>query len=165
MYGTSIVEQMPDTLTVALEKRIKQRNKTAEEWIEEHASGTLRKNKKLGFAWKNQYLHERVAYEFGYIWEAISSSRVTLGKPVTMGDCKPITEVGWHSERYMELNLFSDKFALFYVTISDTDEITREGLALVCLETSAKWVGENKVLLALMTECVKGEYQPCQNPF
>src|SRR5262249_9130124 len=52
-----------------LQARVKLRLMSAEEFIEKHASGTLRKNKSLGMVWKQQYLAERCAYEFGWGFE------------------------------------------------------------------------------------------------
>ena len=49
--------------------RVTLRLMTAEGFIDKHASGTLRKNKALGMAWRAQYLEERTAYEFGWGFE------------------------------------------------------------------------------------------------
>src|SRR5690348_4233313 len=80
--------------------RIYIRNLSAEDWIEQHSSGTLRKNKKIGLRWRSQYISERVAYEFGHEFEVATSSRVTFNDAITYGDCKALTEVGWYAERY-----------------------------------------------------------------
>lgn len=49
--------------------RIKLRQMTKSQFIEEKASGTLRKNTKVGMNNVIQYLAERAAYEFGYGFE------------------------------------------------------------------------------------------------
>jgi hypothetical protein len=50
------------------------RNMPEEEWIDKHASGTLRKNKRIGFSYRAQYLNERVAYEFGWGFQILPRS-------------------------------------------------------------------------------------------
>jgi len=72
-----------------LQRRVALRLMSAEEFIEKHASGTLRKNKHLGMVWRAQYLQERTAYEFGWGFECLPRSRVTFGDAYTEGDCKP----------------------------------------------------------------------------
>lgn len=63
-------------------------------FIEDHASGTLRKNSLIGFRYDDQLTHERIAFEFGYGFESMPSSRITFNDAMTIGDCKPITEAG-----------------------------------------------------------------------
>lgn len=58
---TNIVPMAEDLLNIeSLRKRINQRNMSETDWINIHSSGTLRKNKKLGMAYKSQYLEERI---------------------------------------------------------------------------------------------------------
>lgn len=40
-----------------------------EEFMEEHGSGTLRKNARLGFLHRDQYREERISWELGYQFE------------------------------------------------------------------------------------------------
>ena len=75
-----------------IKRRFDIRMMSASDWIEEHGSGTLRKNKKLGMAWKAQYLEERIAYEFGWEFECQARSRIMFGDAYTEGDCSAVTE-------------------------------------------------------------------------
>ena len=76
-----------------------------------HASGTCRKNARLGFAYRQQLLHERVAWEFGYAFDTCPTSRITTGIPMTEGDCKPVTEAGWHIDRLLSLATSSQRMS------------------------------------------------------
>src|SRR5262245_35010849 len=100
----------------ALQALVEQRSYSDEEFIERHASGTLRKNRRLGFAWKSQYLEERVAFEFGWGFQCQPRSRVTFGDAITEGDCRQITEAGWVLDRYISRRPFpEDRFQVKYI--------------------------------------------------
>lgn len=136
----------------APKRRADVRALTADEFIERHASGTLRKNKRLGFAWRGQYLHERVAFEFGWGFEILPVSRVTFGDARTEGDCSAITEAGWHIDRIMSLSSFEeDVYQTKYVQI-ETPEGRREGIGVVLKETSAPWVPAGHLVFAIIAE-------------
>lgn len=147
--------------------RMQLRFMSADEWINEHASGTLRKNKRLGFAWNDQYVHERVAYEFGWCFEAVPASRVMWGRPYTEGDCHAITEAGWHIERYLQLKLFpEDYYEAKYLQVEYPDGSTKEGIGIVVRQTSAKWVGQGKLVFAIVAEYNKEDGSwTATNPF
>lgn len=170
-YQTNIVSHSidPGAMPVpTLKDRVLLRQASADEWIDAHASGTLRKNKKLGFAWHDHYLHERVAYEFGFGFEVLPSSRVTVGRPYTEGDCHAITESGWHIERYLTLAFFpEDKFEAAYLQIEEADGSKREGIGIFVAETSAAWIGQGKALFALIAafDPVTGSWHEPRNPF
>lgn len=121
-------------------ERYKLRVMTRREFIMEHGSGTLRKNTKLGMANSRQYLDERVAYEFGWGFEARPAKQVTIGQAITEGDCHALTEVGWHAERYLSYMLFpGDAGTVAYITVEVNGE-RREGVGIVITKTSATWV-------------------------
>ena len=151
----------------ALEKRVKLRMETADEFIERHASGTLRKNKRLGMVWRDQYLHERTAYEFGWTFECLPRSRVTFGDAHTEGDSKPVTEAGWHIERYIELNVFpEDRFETKYIQVEDKEGVKREGIGMIVRETSASFVPGGHIVFALVAEldAQTGLFKDAENP-
>jgi hypothetical protein len=123
-----------------LAKRVALRTMTREQFINEHGSGTLRKNTKLGMDNSRQYLDERAAYEFGWGFEARPSKQVTLGQAITESDCHALTEVGWHAERYLNHLLFpGDEAQVAYITIEVCGE-RREGVGIVITKTSAWWL-------------------------
>ncbi len=84
--------------------RQKLRDMPEKQWINNHASGTLRKGKQIGMACRSQYLHERCAWEYGWTFELLPSSRIEFGRAISEADNKAITEVGWFVERYLTLN-------------------------------------------------------------
>ena len=147
--------------------RLVLREESADQWIQDHASGTLRKNKKIGFAWNDQYIHERTAYEFGWVFETVPASRVTLGLPYTEGDCKSLTEAGWHIERYFEAKFFpDDEYESAYISVEYQDGSRKEGVGIFVRKTSAQWVGKGKAVFAIISEFDKKSETWCdaQNP-
>lgn len=139
---------------------------TEDEWINAHASGTLRKNKRPGFAYRKQYLEERIAYQFGFGFEIAPRSRVTTGVPITEGDCHAVTEAGWHIERYMTMQLFeADECEARYIRV-DEDGSSREGIGIVITKTSVGWIPEGHTVFAIIAEYdpLKKEYKEAQNP-
>lgn len=151
----------------ALAKRVKIRTMSADEFVDLHASGTLRKNKRLGMVWREQYLEERVSYEFGWCFECLPRSRVTFGDAYTEGDTHAITEAGWHIERYLELSTFpEDKFETKYINVEHKDGTKREGIGMICRETSAAFVPAGHIVFAIVAEfdVVKRDWRDAENP-
>lgn len=136
------------------------RHYTKEEWIERHASGTLRKNTKIGLLNQDQYLEERVAFTFGWHWEIIASTRITIGKAKTYSDCKALTEFGWHVDRFITHAELGDVFDVGYLTITREGN-TKTGLGIVLTKTNLTWIPENKTVFALLCEEINGEYKSC----
>jgi hypothetical protein len=129
------------------------RTMDADAFVEKHASGTLRKNKRVGMVWREQYLHERAAYELGWAFECLPRSRVTFGDAYTEGDCKPLTEAGWHIERYIEMSVFpEDQFEAKYINVEYKDGVTREGVGMVVRQTSAAFVPGGHLVFAIIAE-------------
>ena len=151
----------------AFERRAAVRNLTADQFIERHASGTLRKNKRLGFCWRDQYLSERAAYEFGYEFAVIARSRIMQGDPYTEGDCHAITEAGWHIERYITLSIWpEDEYAARYIHVELPDGTRREGIGIVVVKTSALFVPSGHIAYALVAEYdpARKTWLPARNP-
>lgn len=135
----------------AMSKLVSQRLMSAEDWIDRHASGTCRKNSRLGFAWKHQYLHERTAWEFGYVFDTAPTTRVTTGIPMSEGDCKPLTEAGWHIDRLLSRNPFpEDVYDLAYIQVAS--DPPREGVGVVLKETSASFVPPGHTVYGIIAE-------------
>ena len=136
----------------ALRKRLDVRKASPEMWIEAHASGTLRKNKRLGFAWRDQYLKERVCFEFGWAFLCVPRTRVTWGTPITEGDNHSITEAGWHIDRMLTLWPFpEDYFEAKFLEIELADGKS-EGVGLVLRETSAAWIPAGFLVCGIIAE-------------
>ena len=90
----------------AFSRRVRVRLMSREDFFNKHASGTLRKNARVGMHCLAQYIHERCAFEFGYGFECLHETRVLWGTPITEADCHPVTEAGWHIDRYVEVCAF-----------------------------------------------------------
>lgn len=157
---------IPNGVLACVEKRFAIRAMDADTFIEQHASGTLRKNKRLGMAWKAQYLEERTAFEFGWEFESVPRSRVTFGVAYTEGDAKSVTEAGWHADRIISLSIFpGDHYKVGYVMVEYQEGTRREGIGIVC-ETDAPFVPEGYVVFAILAEfdVPNQEWHPAVNP-
>lgn len=137
---------------VSWTRRCSIRTLSEETWIDKHASGTLRKNKAIGFSYRQQYLAERIAYEFGYGFEILPRSQITFGDPISEENCKPLTEAGWHIERYMALNVFNDRIEAKYIHASYRDNSSREGVGIILRETSASWIPAGHIVFSIIAE-------------
>jgi hypothetical protein len=134
-------------------RRIAVRKMSRDYFIEHHSSGTLRKNANVGMHAAKQYLHERIVFEFGWCFECLSETRVTWGQPITEPDCKPVTEVGWHIDRYAQVALFpGDEIETKYVIVDYGDGVRKEGLGLVVRRTSAQFIPEGYMVFAIIAE-------------
>jgi len=160
-------EPITSPLNEAFSRRVAERHMTADAFIERHASGTLRKNKRLGFCWRDQYLAERAAYEFGFEFAVVPRSRIMQGDPYTEGDCHAITEAGWHIERYITLSIWpEDVYEAKYLHVELADGTRREGIGIVVGKTSAPFVPANHVAYALVAEYdpTRKTWLPARNP-
>ncbi len=134
---------------------------TDEQWLLHHASGTLRKNHRLGMLSRDQFCEERIAWEFGYAFENAPESRILTGAARTESDCREITEFGWLCDRYIAHHP-DDEFGVGYLQVSDMDG-TREGLAIWVLKTfEASWIPTGHLVFALISEYRAGMYQLCR---
>ena len=152
----------------ALKRRLAVRLIDAETFIENHASGTLRKNKRIGMAWNAQYLEERVVYEFGWEFECQPRSRVTFGDAYSEQDAHAVTEAGWHIERYKELWPFpEDYFEAKYVNVEYGDGRRREGIGIIVRQTSAPFIPKGHLVFAIVAEFdpLAKRWRDAKNPF
>ncbi len=128
------------------------RNMSADDWVNHHASGTLRKNKKLKFSWRKQYIEERIAWEFGWPFKCLPRTRITFGDAITEGDCKPLTEAGWHMERYLSKYPYpGDTFEVKYIIVAPTqEEPGEEGVGLILRSTMVNWIPPGNLVYAII---------------
>lgn len=150
-----------------LDHRMDIRQMPEDKWIEEHASGTLRKNKKIGFSYRLQYLTERVAYEYGYGFEILPRSKISFGDALSEENCSAITEAGWHIERYMNMDIFGDYVEAKYIYASERSGAERQGVGIIVRETSAPWVPTGHIIFSIIAEFdVAGKkWKNAINPF
>lgn len=146
---------------------VKKRCLTEQEFIDQHASGTLRKNKRLGFRTREHYLHERASFEFGAGWECLPVSRVRWGDPLSEPDVKPVTEAGWFADRYIHCCLFpGDRVEVKSIEVEYKDGTTKQGIGMVMRETSAAWVPPGHLVFVIISEwnTVTKSYADAINP-
>jgi len=159
---------VPPDLVQTYAKLAALRSMSEDDFIERHASGTLRKAKRIGMDYFDQYMHERVAYEFGWVFESVPANRVSYRKAESAGDCKAITEASWHIERYLERSVFhEDKFCVGYLGISDEDgNVISEGIGIIVLETSAQFIPTGHVVCGIVAprSACSREYAEAINP-
>jgi len=145
------------------------RSKNDSDWISVHASGTLRKAKSLGFAWKSLYHEERTCHEWGWEFRIVPRSRVTFGDALIEGDTHPLTEACWHMERYSVINPFpdSDQFETKYIYVTEDDGKVREGVGIILRATSACWPPTGHLVFAIVAEfdVIGSRWLPARNPF
>ncbi len=155
-------------LEAMLKQRIALRTMSESDFIEKHASGTLRKAKRIGFAHKTLYLQERTAYEFGYGFEIKPKTHVLCGTPQVEGDCHAVTECGWHIERYQHMQLFpDDKMQSAYINVQSPGETAREGIGIIITQTCAPFVPPCHVIYALIAQydLQSKQWHNAVNPF
>jgi len=141
------------------------RNMSEDDWIEKFASGTLRKNKRIGFFYRTQYIHERICYEFGPVFESMPRSYVTFGDAITEEDCHPITEAGYYMERYMSKSIFKeDYFEVKYLIVQYNDGSKKEGVGLVVRKTSCNWIPQGHLVFGIVAEFKNNKWLEALNP-
>ena len=174
---TRKVPVSPETIAAAaaspgFKRLLDSRLMPADQWIEEHGSGTLRKNKRIGFSWQSQYRIERAAWEFGWCYEMLPKTRVSFNDPISAGDCKACTEAGWHIERIMSRNPFDeDIYEVKYIHANGSGgkggpSGPRQGLGLIVKQTCAPWIPRGHVIFAFISEYdpETHEWSPPENP-
>lgn len=168
---TIIVKQKE---TPTLINRILMRETPLDKWLttpelNDRLSGTLKKNARIGFKYREQLKHEAIAQTLGWGFEAIPTTYVTFNDAMTEGDCHSLTEVGWHVDRLLYLNPFiEDEYELQYIIVQDVHgNIERQGVGLILKQTSISWIPKGNIVFALLTEydSVKKTWTECVNPF
>lgn len=162
----TIVVEMSENSKKLPPNIIKNRTISNDEWIEAHASGTLKDNKDMGFVWSIQCLSERLAYTFGYGFSAFKSHLVTFNKSISECDESAYTLAGRYSKHYIAKKLFDeDYFEAKYIIIKDEQGKKEwEGIGLIIRETSAKFIPSNTLVLAKVAQYIpKTGWQPVIN--
>jgi hypothetical protein len=151
---------LPLPPSVQFSQRVNARLMSIDEFIAQCGSGTLRKAKAIGMNVQSHALYERVAYEFGYYFQACPERFVTWGEPRSEPDSKAITEVGWHVERYARVCLFpGDQIECKYIIV-ERDGVREEGIGIVVRATSAPWVPIGYIVF-----CIVAVYDPKTHDF
>jgi ADP-ribose pyrophosphatase YjhB (NUDIX family) len=147
-----------------------------DQWVREYGSGSLRRAIEEGLRWHEMYLEERAAFEFGYGFEPIKASRVTLGEALASGDDHATTETCWWARALRwradrgGFGLTSDnlgkpspqehRYTVTYAHVSGEDE--REGIAIrLDVTPHPHWLGGDRILLAFTTARDGTTVNPC----
>lgn len=116
-----------------------------------------------------QLKSEEIAQVFGYGFEIMPTTYLNFNDAMSEGDCHALTEVGWHADRMIFLNPFgSDEFKVSYIVVQDINgNIERQGIGIILLKTSVKWISPGSCVFSLLTEYdpIKKEWSNCINPF
>lgn len=152
------------TSTIRSKNLLEIRNFSRAEFIERHASGTLRKASRSGLDCDEHYLHERLAFEFGFTFDSINSENIKLRKGISLPDTSAVTETLWLFDRYVAMHVFEeDTFELNYIEFVDSP---KQGLGIVLKKTNVDWIPENRTVYALIAEydCKTNHWKDAVNP-
>lgn len=169
----SINEELKKVNSSGLQLQIKMRSTPLNKWLSdkelsERLSGTLKKSARIGMRHSTLLEHEAICQTIGWAFEVTHASRVTFNDAITEGDCHPLTEAGWHIDRMISTCIWpEDQFECKYIIIDDADCGRREGVGIVCKSTSVQWIGNGKLVFALIAEYdqVRKDWKPAVNPF
>ena len=149
---TIVVPISEDSLK--LPKRIlKTRQIAKKELVDEHGSGTLKLNTKLGFSTGIQLDSEVFAYIFGYAFSFFKTENITIGESISECDEEAYTLTGRYFHRFNENRLFrEDKFSIRFCHILEDGESVWEGICIVVEETSYPHIRQNSLIAAPIYE-------------
>lgn len=128
-------------------------------WIQIHGSGTLRHAYELKTAYRDLYLHERVAFTFGGAFSFVPKSRISTGAVLAEADCHPFTEGCWNIRRRHAEGFPGDKWSgPLYLSVSK-DSITEQGMGILLEKANGcKWIPEVYVVYAIVAPVKNGKY-------
>lgn len=134
-------------------------------WVQVYGSGSLRRALEEGMSWRDMYLHERVALEYGYGFEAVLASRLETGTPLASGDDAATTETCWWA-RALRFRAQRAGLALevrvFQATVAGLGEPPRTGFALELVPTPRPaWLPAGRRLIAFTTDASGRTVNPC----
>ncbi len=136
----------------------------AKTWILSWGSGTLRRAVEEDMAWRELYLEERTALEFGYGFHPAQQSRLTLGKALAEGDSPAVTETCWWA-RALRWRAGRDQrpatVRVVHARLSAADEVT-EGIAITYEpHMRPAWLPADRTLVAFTTDPAGTSVNPC----
>lgn len=167
-----ISKELKNSKIPGLQLQVRMRTTPLNEWLKdkelsERLSGTLRKNARIGMKSYSQLEHEAICQTLGWGFEAMPTTRLTFNDAISEGDCHAITESGWHIDRLLATWIWpEDRFECKYIIIDDGCGL-REGIGVVCRETSVQWLGNGKMVFAIIAEFDRNnnKWKEAVNPF
>jgi 8-oxo-dGTP pyrophosphatase MutT (NUDIX family) len=136
-----------------------------EHWATTYGSGTLRRAIEEGLAWRELYLQERAAFEFGYGFTPAARSRLTVGRALAASDDPATTETCWWA-RVLRWRAERDgrpaKVCVQHARLDDGDGGAHEGVSIV-YEPSTRplWLPVDRTLIAFTTGPDGKTVNPC----
>lgn len=132
-------------------------------WIRQWGSGTLRRAVEEDLAWRDLYLEERVAFEFGYGFSPAMRSRLALGRALAAGDDPSTTETCWWARALRWRVVRDERPARVEVVHARLDhDGVREGIAIVLTPDNwPAWLPRDRVLIAFTTDTTGKTVNPC----
>lgn len=172
---TKIVKlSLKNGLSQGIDNQLLMRSSKIEDWLSNDSlnlrlSGTLRKNALLGFKYKSQLYQEALCQTLGWGFEMEYSSYITTGVPITEGDEKSLTELGWFVDRLLFIKIFDeDVYELRYINVQDEEGvIIKQGIGIIVKETSVQWIPKNHIVFSIVSEfdMYTKKWKEALNPF
>lgn len=138
---------------------------TPTRWAMAWGSGSLRRAIEEGLRWNEMYLGERVALEFGYGFEAVPDSRLTIGSAIASSDDSATTETCWWARALRWRSAKAgrkDVVAVLHVTVSDGDGGSESGMAILMTpEPRPSWLPADRKLVAITVGKDGRTVNPC----
>lgn len=134
-------------------------DKIPEGWVEAYGSGSLRRAREENLRWKDMYLEERAAFEFGYGFQPVLKSRIAFGDALAESDSPATTETCWWARRLRRLNPDAEVRVLHAHL---TEDSTREGIGiLITPKQTPHWLPKDRVLFAFTVDATGRTVNPC----
>ncbi len=138
---------------------------TPTRWAMAWGSGSLRRAIEEGLRWHEMYLGERTALEFGYGFEAVPDSRLTIGTAIASSDDSATTETCWWARalRWRSAKAgHKDVFTVMHVTVSDGDGGSESGMAILLTpDPRPSWLPADRKLVAITVDKDGKTVNPC----
>lgn len=136
-----------------------------EHWIATYGSGSLRRAVEEGLRWREMYLGERVALEFGYGFEPVQASRCQIGDALASSDDPGTTETCWWARalRYRaRRDGRYDVVRVVHARVSGADGDAQESVAIHLTPSPwPSWLPRDRRLLALTVGKDGRTVNPC----
>lgn len=134
-------------------------------WVDHYGSGSLRRAREEGMRWREMYLAERTALEFGYGFQPVPSSRVAFGDALACGDDPGTTETCWWARA---LRFRAERSGqvwgvdVVHVRISDGDGGASAGIGIrITLPAHPPWLPSDRKIVALTVGKDGRTVNPC----
>lgn len=128
------------------------KNLSAVQWVRTQGSGTLNQAINCEMAWKEHYLHERLAMEVASEARVVHRANLTTGRFISSPDDKVTTELGWYRRVFLDRwSRMGDAFnkatiEVVYFTLEEGGERS-EGAGYLVSGLKLDWLPLQRVIL------------------